>query len=97
MADSLEIVIIGLSITSSWGNGHATTYRGLVRELERRGHNVTFLENDPTGVLWAMLGIPTGTGKAGALLADATGKLVAVLPTVSSVEDFRAQLVKLRR
>ena len=52
---------------------------------------------DPTGVLWAMLGIPTGTGKAGALLADATGKLVAVLPTVSSVEDFRAQLVKLRR
>src|SRR5262245_60670200 len=29
----LEIVILGLSITSSWGNGHATTYRGLVREL----------------------------------------------------------------
>ena len=29
------IVILGLSITSSWGNGHATTYRGLVRELAR--------------------------------------------------------------
>jgi hypothetical protein len=28
----LNIVVIGLSITSSWGNGHATTYRGLVRE-----------------------------------------------------------------
>ena len=27
----LRIVILGLSITSSWGNGHATTYRGLVR------------------------------------------------------------------
>ncbi len=43
---SLKIVILGLSITSSWGNGHATTYRGLVRELSARGHNVLFLERD---------------------------------------------------
>jgi spore maturation protein CgeB len=42
----LGIVILGLSITSSWGNGHATTYRGLMRELVRRGHDVTFLERD---------------------------------------------------
>jgi spore maturation protein CgeB len=42
----LRVVIIGLSITSSWGNGHATTYRGLVRELVRRGHDVLFLEHD---------------------------------------------------
>ncbi len=42
----LNIVILGLSITSSWGNGHATTYRGLVRELVRRGHDVLFLERD---------------------------------------------------
>jgi len=42
----LDIVILGLSITSSWGNGHATTYRGLVRELSRRGHRVLFLERD---------------------------------------------------
>jgi spore maturation protein CgeB len=39
-------VILGLSITSSWGNGHATTYRGLVRELVARGHDVLFLERD---------------------------------------------------
>jgi spore maturation protein CgeB len=44
--ESLRIVIIGLSITSSWGNGHATTYRGLVRELAARGHDVLFLEHD---------------------------------------------------
>lgn len=44
--EPLEIVILGLSITSSWGNGHATTYRGLVRELTRRGHHVLFLERD---------------------------------------------------
>ncbi|MFL5408027.1 MAG: glycosyltransferase [Myxococcales bacterium] len=43
---NLDIVILGLSITSSWGNGHATTYRGLVRELARRGHRVRFLERD---------------------------------------------------
>jgi spore maturation protein CgeB len=42
----LRIVFIGLSITSSWGNGHATTYRGLVRELAKRGHSVLFLERD---------------------------------------------------
>jgi spore maturation protein CgeB len=42
----LRIVILGLSITSSWGNGHATTYRGLVRGLAGRGHDVLFLERD---------------------------------------------------
>lgn len=42
----MNIVIFGLSITSSWGNGHATTYRGLVRELARRGHRVHFIERD---------------------------------------------------
>ncbi len=41
-----KMVILGLSITSSWGNGHATTYRALVRELSRRGHDVLFLERD---------------------------------------------------
>ena len=42
----LNIVIIGLSITSSWGNGHATTYRSLIRALARRGHHITFLERN---------------------------------------------------
>jgi spore maturation protein CgeB len=42
----MNIVILGLSITSSWGNGHATTFRGLVRELTRNGHHVLFLERD---------------------------------------------------
>ncbi len=43
---SLDIVIIGLALTSSWGNGHATTYRSLIKGLARRGHRVTFLERD---------------------------------------------------
>ena len=42
----MNIVILGLSITSSWGNGHATTYRSLIRGLQQRGHEVLFLERD---------------------------------------------------
>lgn len=42
----LDCVFLGLSITSTWGNGHATTYRGLLKELARRGHRLTFLERD---------------------------------------------------
>jgi spore maturation protein CgeB len=43
---SLNITILGLSITSSWGNGHATTFRAIVKELHKAGHMVTFLERD---------------------------------------------------
>lgn len=42
----LSIVFLGLSISSSWGNGHATTYRALVRALAARGHEILFLERD---------------------------------------------------
>lgn len=42
----MNIAIFGLSITSSWGNGHATTYRALVRALAERGHHVVFFERD---------------------------------------------------
>ncbi|MFL6695093.1 MAG: glycosyltransferase, partial [Ramlibacter sp.] len=46
MTHGLSIAILGLSITSSWGNGHATTFRALVRELDAAGHDVLFLERD---------------------------------------------------
>jgi spore maturation protein CgeB len=42
----MKVVILGLSITSSWGNGHATNYRALARALDGRGHDVLFLERD---------------------------------------------------
>lgn len=45
-AHALDVVFLGLSITSSWGNGHATTYRALTRALSDAGHRVTFLERD---------------------------------------------------
>ncbi len=46
MPETLDIVVVGLTITSSWGNGHATTYRALLRALARRGHRIRFLERD---------------------------------------------------
>ena len=42
----MKIVIFGLSITSSWGNGHATTYRALARALRACGHRIVFFEHD---------------------------------------------------
>jgi len=42
----LKIVIFGLSISSSWGNGHATTFRSLLRALAKRGHRIVFFERD---------------------------------------------------
>jgi spore maturation protein CgeB len=46
MTRPLDIVIFGLSLSSSWGNGHATTWRALVRGLKEAGHRVTFMERD---------------------------------------------------
>lgn len=42
----MHITIFGLTISSSWGNGHATLWRGLCRALVRRGHRITFFEKD---------------------------------------------------
>jgi spore maturation protein CgeB len=42
----LDLVVLGLTITSSWGNGHATTYRALLKGFASLGHRVTFLERD---------------------------------------------------
>jgi spore maturation protein CgeB len=42
----MKLVVFGLSVSSSWGNGHATLWRGLCAALGRRGHRVVFLERD---------------------------------------------------
>jgi spore maturation protein CgeB len=42
----MKLVIFGLSVSSSWGNGHATLWRGLIWGLARLGHSVTFFERD---------------------------------------------------
>jgi spore maturation protein CgeB len=42
----VKLVVLGLSLSSSWGNGHATTFRALLKAYAARGHDVLFLERD---------------------------------------------------
>ena len=42
----MKLVVLGLSLSSAWGNGHATTFRALLSAFARRGHEVLFLERD---------------------------------------------------
>lgn len=42
----MKIAIFGLTISSSWGNGHATLWRGLCRSLSEDGHHVVFFERN---------------------------------------------------
>ncbi|HET8666913.1 MAG TPA: glycosyltransferase [Terriglobales bacterium] len=48
----MKITIFGLTISSSWGNGHATPYRAMLRALGRRGHRITFFEKDVEYYYW---------------------------------------------
>ena len=80
----MKLVIFGLSVSSSWGNGHATLWRGLCRALAARGHRVVFFERDtpyysghrdltelPGGELILYLNRP-GAGGAGQAMPDGT-------------------------
>ena len=42
----MKLVVLGLSLSSAWGNGHATTFRALLKAFHHRGHQVLFLERD---------------------------------------------------
>ncbi|AUW57300.1 glycosyltransferase [Sphingobium sp. SCG-1] len=42
----MKLVVLGLSLSSSWGNGHATTYRALLAAFAARGHEILFLERN---------------------------------------------------
>jgi spore maturation protein CgeB len=42
----VKVVVLGLSLSSSWGNGHATTFRALLKAFAARGHDILFLERD---------------------------------------------------
>ena len=46
MSARSTLVVLGLSLSSSWGNGHATTYRALLKAFAARGHDVLFLERE---------------------------------------------------
>jgi spore maturation protein CgeB len=57
----MRIVVFGLTVSTSWGNGHATLWRGLAAALARRGHRLAFFERDvpyyaPHRDLWVLPG-----------------------------------------
>lgn len=85
----MKFVIFGLTISSSWGNGHATLWRGLVKALARRGHLVVFFERDvsyyadtrdyhaiPGGDLVLYRDWADAAGRAGREVADADVAMV---------------------
>ena len=82
-------MIFGLTVSSSWGNGHATLWRGLCAALARRGHKVVFFEHDvpyyalnrdlaelPQGELCLYPGWEEVSGLARRHLADADAAIV---------------------
>lgn len=42
----MKLVVFGLTVSSSWGNGHATLWRGLIKALAAQGCEVVFFEKD---------------------------------------------------
>ncbi|NJC40357.1 nucleoside-diphosphate-sugar epimerase/spore maturation protein CgeB [Brevundimonas alba] len=46
MSRPMNIVVLGLSLSSSWGNGHAVTFRALLKAMAERGHRILFLERE---------------------------------------------------
>ena len=42
----MKLIVLGLTLSSSWGNGHATTFRALLSAFAARGHDIVFLERE---------------------------------------------------
>ncbi len=84
----LRLAFLGLSLSSSWGNGHATTYRALLKALHARGHDILFLEREtpwyaahrdllkPGFCRLALYGSPTGLRRYQSELAAADAVIV---------------------
>jgi spore maturation protein CgeB len=99
---SVKLVIFGLAISSSWGNGHATLWRGLCRALANRGHLVVFFEHDrpyyashrdmralPDGRLYLYSTWDEAKRIATAELADASAAIVtSFCPDAVAAEDL---------
>jgi spore maturation protein CgeB len=58
----MHFVIFGLTVSSSWGNGHATLWRGLLKAMDRRGHTAKFYERDAPYYASTHDGWPTPNG-----------------------------------
>ena len=88
----MTIAILGLSITSSWGNGHATTFRGLVRALAAQARTLGYGEDTEAlsrehELLHTFLMEAVGFGSSPTLWAVAHGQQGAVAPIWAQEEE----------
>src|SRR3546814_472886 len=81
---SMKLVVLGLSLSSSWGNGHATTFRALLSAFAGRGHEIRFLERD----------VPWYAGQRD--LIDPAFCRLALSESVEALEDWRREIVPVR-
>lgn len=77
----MKLVVLGLSLGSSWGNGHATTFRALLRAFAARGHEVLFLERE----------VPWYAG-AHRDLVDPDFCRLAYYPTLEALAEWRGEI-----
>lgn len=77
----MKLVVLGLSLSSAWGNGHATTFRALLKAFARRGHEVLFLERD----------VPWYAGHRD--LADPDWCRLAFYADLAGLDAWRAEIV----
>lgn len=101
MRESLNIAFFGSSLVSSYWNGAATYYRGIIHAMHRRGHRVTFYEpdafdrqdhrdiEDPD---WARVVVYPGEGEAGVARALEQARGADVVVKASGVGVFDALL-----
>jgi len=77
----MRFVVFGLTVSSTWGNGHATLWRGLSAALARSGHQLDFFEKDQP---WYaahrdLVVLPGGTLHLYSCLSDERARIEAVL------------------
>ncbi|HEY6916106.1 MAG TPA: glycosyltransferase, partial [Allosphingosinicella sp.] len=80
-AAPMRVVVLGLSLSSAWGNGHATTYRALLKEFAARGHDILFLERD----------VPWYSG-GNRDLADADYCRLSFYTSLEDLEDWKGEI-----
>jgi spore maturation protein CgeB len=101
MSVGLDIAFFGSSLVSAYWNGAATYYRGIVRALHGRGHQVTFYEPDAYGRQehrdiadpdWARVVIYPGDAEGAALTAVEQARGADLVVKASGVGAFDAVL-----
>jgi spore maturation protein CgeB len=101
MSAPLDIAFFGSSLVSSYWNGAATYYRGLVRALAARGHRITFYEPDAwerqryrdiEDPPWARVVVYSGTDPSAADRALAEAGHADVIIKASGVGAFDERL-----